>query len=983
MNTPPLTPSPAAETALVAAPAEFRSSRILDVADAPETPYAQHDPAALIRYWRAALRSDPRGAIAETGDRHGSSWHLISGLGPTIPSEKNQLELSIRLEALSPDFRKALLARSANEQTLALGWPIATGRKTGAPVVWPVGLLAADWRRTEDRLEIVISSDDIIVNPDWITGAARSFGWTERGLRDVFLNPEGGGLTGEDFLSRLREAAAGAIRGRVTGMPLASQLDPEAVGIVDIAGLFLPVDSTFTAGAVRDLDAIATWPPERLAHTALASALGLNHLQDIRITPAINTGPLNAEQIAAVRSACHAPLSVVTGPPGTGKSQAIVSIVASVLNVGGTVLVASKNHQALDAVETRLSALAPDAVFLVRTLDPIREVDRSLPQVFAELIAAVGKATRAPDDILLMRLATLARQREFALDLENERDALQCGIAELLEQIAARERHADVESAPKADRRPEPARFWLQRFLDRIRYVIFRPKVRASQVSLGASPSIQTLRVRLETERAGLMKLPVPQDPVALTQEIADLVRKTLPSVLSRRTSLAAEDRQTLIEDHDNLMLKGGNGAVPSHVAQAVVAHRPLWLASVLGTPKRIPLKDGLFDLVIFDEASQCDIASALPLLARAKRAVVVGDDRQLSFIPQLGVAHDRNLMQAQGLDPATMGRFAQSRLSLFDFAARIPGAPRVLLRDQYRSASEIVDYISGQFYGGQLRNASDSRTMKAPQGAKPGITWTHVATPSISDVGNVNAAEATAIVAHVRTLLVDQSYAGSIGVIAPFRPQVVALTEAIRSGLPGDLLDRAGMRIGTVDSFQGQERDVILFSPCVGPASAQSAVSFLQKDWRRLNVAISRARAVAHVFGDLAYARSGRISALARLASYATEPRPRRADGDFDSEWERRVYHALKARGLDPKPQYEIAGRRLDFALFGRDDIKLDLEVDGRQWHTDGDGNRKLSDHWRDYQLKSLGWRVRRFWVDELAQNLEACLDAVEHDLS
>lgn len=94
-------------------------------------------------------------------------------------------------------------------------------------------------------------------------------------------------------------------------------------------------------------------------------------------------------------------------------------------------------------------------------------------------------------------------------------------------------------------------------------------------------------------------------------------------------------------------------------------------------------------------------------------------------------------------------------------------------------------------------------------------------------------------------------------------------------------------------------------------------------------------------------------------------------------------MFHALETRNLDPKPQHEIAGRRLDFALFGKNGIKLDLEVDGRRWHLDADGNRKLSDHWRDHQLKSMGWKVRRFWVDELAKDMESCLDLIEQDLS
>jgi hypothetical protein len=83
-------------------------------------------------------------------------------------------------------------------------------------------------------------------------------------------------------------------------------------------------------------------------------------------------------------------------------------------------------------------------------------------------------------------------------------------------------------------------------------------------------------------------------------------------------------------------------------------------------------------------------------------------------------------------------------------------------------------------------------------------------------------------------------------------------------------------LKIATIDSFQGQERDLILFSPCVGPHSPTSGLTFFARDTRRLNVAISRARAVAMTFGDLGFARSGRSTALQRLAAKSTEPRQR-----------------------------------------------------------------------------------------------------------
>ena len=62
---------------------------------------------------------------------------------------------------------------------------------------------------------------------------------------------------------------------------------------------------------------------------------------------------------------------------------------------------------------------------------------------------------------------------------------------------------------------------------------------------------------------------------------------------------------------------------------------------------------------------------------------------------------------------------------------------------------------------------------------------------------------------------------------------------------------------------------------------------------------------------------------------------------------------------------------------------LKIDLEVDGRRWHTDIDGNRKVSDIWRDHQLKSMGWKVIRFWVDELDKDMERCIGLIEQELT
>ncbi|PZM07962.1 AAA domain-containing protein [Rhizobium tubonense] len=938
------------------------------------------DPNALLRYYRSALRSDPRGAISQVDDRHAVQWQLFTGMGPLTPEDGQILTISIVLEDLPDEFRKALVKREANEQTLAVGWPIAIGKKQGVPVVWPVGLISAEWTRSTAHLEISIDTDDIVVNPDWIKGSARGANWNESGLREVFTQAEGLGFRRDDFLSRLKEAVAGAFRGSISGQQMRIELDPATAGIYDIAALFLPTDSTFTAGAVRDLDTIATWAPERLALTALAPILGLKSPATVRATPVINTGDLNKEQIDAVRHSLAAPLTVVTGPPGTGKSQAIVSIAASVLADGGSVLVASKNHQALDAVESRLGGIAPQSPFLVRTLDPARDIDQSFDQILGLLVSEPTKGAADPDLVVRSKLSSLAQNRTRILDQIDEQSRLHSAIAELLERIEAQQ---GAVAEPELPIVSTPGTF-LSRLIDALfRAIGFRKKQTVSNEVVGDIATVATLKLRLSHLRSELARIEVKGDPVEITFEIGELARELLPKVLASKVNLSEVDRRRLGEELANLELAQSSGPLPQSLAADVVGHRPLWLVSVLGAARRVPLSESLFDLAIFDEASQCDIASALPIFARAKRAVVVGDNRQLSFISQLGIAHDRNLMQAQDLPISKMGRFAQSRRSLFDLADLTPGAAKVMLRDQYRSAADIVGYINEHFYGGQLRVAGDQNKLKVPEGSKPGIAWNDVPSPTAPMVANVNSAEVAAITKHLRLLLDEQAYTGSIGVIAPFRPQVHALEQVIYAEIGKELREKAELRVGTVDSFQGQERDLILFSPCLGYSSATSAVTFVQRDWRRLNVAISRARAVAYVFGDLAYARSGKVGSLQRLAAAATEPKGRVGEGTFDSNWERIVDAALRKRGLNPIPQFEIAGRRLDFALFGSGDIKLDLEVDGRHWHADTDGKRKLADYWRDHQLKSLGWKVQRFWVDELEKDLEKCIERVAEQLS
>ncbi len=160
---------------------------------------------------------------------------------------------------------------------------------------------------------------------------------------------------------------------------------------------------------------------------------------------------------------------------------------------------------------------------------------------------------------------------------------------------------------------------------------------------------------------------------------------------------------------------------------------------------------------------------------------------------------------------------------------------------------------------------------------------------------------------------------------------------------------------VDTVHGFQGDERDVIFFSPVVSAGANDNMLRFLRNHGNLFNVAITRARSeLVVVGGDRQAALDSDVSYLASFAEYARDLAPRDsrraalAEGgpeyppvdhpELVSEWERKLYHALYAAGLAPVPQYEEAPYTLDFALF-QGERKLDVEVDGENYHRNWDG--------------------------------------------
>ena len=98
------------------------------------------------------------------------------------------------------------------------------------------------------------------------------------------------------------------------------------------------------------------------------------------------------------------------------------------------------------------------------------------------------------------------------------------------------------------------------------------------------------------------------------------------------------------------------------------------------------------------------------------------------------------------------------------------------------------------------------------------------------------------------------------------------------------------------------------------------------------------------------------------------------------ESPWEKIFYEELLKKGIKTIPQYPASGRRLDLALIKKEsELKLDIEIDSDGFHRNPDGSRKIDDTWRDIYLIGLGWKVKRFWVYNLKDNMEKCVTEIE----
>ena len=962
------------------------------------------------------------------------------------------------------DFLRKLIGRQrrdARKKILWLGYPVmlrqvrgrgGRERKMVEPLLlWPQDPESGDFSFLQEP----------IVN----SRAVRSAGAADNILEEVALLAEELGLDAGDLppldelAARLRDLRPewNWIEALVPAplRPVGSLRSLAEPGIYNAAIAVMADRSPFTLGLERDLSDLQSVSDSDIAKSSLGVLLGKTRPSvadhDLLLEPA----PLNAEQRNAVRDALTEPLTVITGPPGTGKSQVVSAILVNAAWRGQRVLFASKNNKAVDVVLDRVNGLAArptvlrlgaralqeelaqhlSAILSSRpTADDRRAYDQTLSQLKLKGEAFNGKL-RAYEELVALRnrvdgLERIAEgSRAVLKDVHflNAAAVLESDLPHRVRVLAEGIRRAKREGAPLIDRVLWPMRKGaLSRQATEAALAVRQALVRFDGWPGGTEEPARVcalaeafIRAAQEAAsyRSALAELSSRNDPGTLAIEIAHETEgiaalsleawRLWSTLLPER--LDQEDRSALGEYTALLRLIAKTdeqgGTVDRKVwrrfyefAGKTTKALPCWAVTSLSARGRIPLVAEAFDLVVIDEASQCDIASVIPLLYRAKRAVIIGDPQQLRHITRLSQQREQALLVKHEVLTTPGASWSYRANALYDLAAaKVPSGSIVALRDHHRSHESIIRFSNEFFYGGRLRVATDYKRLKRPEG--PAVRWVDVKGRTVRPLagGAVNHEEATAVVAELRRLALEQRFLGEMGVVTPFRAQANLIEELIaRDDALAAALASRNFISETAHRFQGDERDLILFSPVISSGAPETASGFLRSQGNIFNVGITRARGALVVIGDATACRASDVEYLSAFAAYVAElakPRevvapevtelygteyPPVAQPRLVSEWEKVLWPALVKAGLRPVPQYDVDSYILDFALIRPNGRRLNIEVDGEQYHRDWDGELIRRDQLRNLRMIEMGWDVMRFWVYQVRDDLPTCVNKV-----
>ncbi|MGW6557124.1 caspase, EACC1-associated type [Streptomyces hydrogenans] len=751
-----------------------------------------------------------------------------------------------------------------------------------------------------------------------------------------------------------------------------SIMDSLRPGAHNAAVLLTPsgLERTATEGLVENLLQMST-RADRIPGTALDALLtggGDGGRGGSDATPVlVSPGPCNESQARVITSAMTRPLTVSTGPPGTGKSEVVAAVVATAVAAGQSVLVASTNNEAVNVVAERCDAISPGLLMRTGNSEALEAEAAKLEQLLAEPVEAPARgAATVAGDLRNRHVRAAEHEAEAArlvgeearlLELlrERERRAEELGLpVELLERAWSEGGSAALAGWEDRARRAAVARWhsfgrWrrgraLSAFVASAgeggagawpAWAAERPVPPELLLALaeaagveGALRSLVPGHLALDEEALKQARL---ESRAGLSEVSGELARAVSAEAMARGRSLMAQRLQAL---------RRRSGFWRSQ--RNLMAHLKGWAISTHSV-RQLELVPELFDLVVIDEASQCSIPAVLPLLFRAKRALIIGDPMQLGHIPGITAQQERQARVRAGLSAAQLEdhRLAYHVYSAYHAAAQ-HGEETLLLDEHYRCHPAIADVVNGHCYAGQLQVLTDVRRQVpaldpvGSDGPAPALGWVDVP-DGASALGpggrsSRNAAEAARVRETVDELLTRLPEDATVGVVTPFRAQKDALARV--------WADDDRVRVGTVHAFQGGQRDVMVLSPVATGNTPPRTTHWVSSQVNLWNVAVTRAKSQLITVGshDFWQGQSGLPALLAGrsevLGAGSSTDRPAagfgaRSRSAFREELADRLQDFLGRRGVTDLEREAVVGGHVVDLLFTVDGANTAVLVD------------------------------------------------------
>jgi len=533
----------------------------------------------------------------------------------------------------------------------------------------------------------------------------------------------------------------------------------------------------------------------------------------------------NKSQFQAVTSALSNRFSVIEGPPGTGKTQTILNIIANLVMNGKTVQVVSNNNSAIENIIEKLSSPKYQLDFIVASLGKAEKKQNFIDRQTGKLPNLSASINDHYDSTEFYEEVKLQSQKLAEIfDLQN----YLAGLKQELQAVSLEESHYIKNGIN------ETAGIILKRHFSSSK--LMQLLIECQQLIENANIPGIVGRILFWVRYGFKANLVLNETPASVEQEIQrryyEVRKQEIENEISEiETKLAKTNANELLNTFTSASLACFRSNLAKRYSgkkRPIFESDDLWknseaflkeypvVLSTTYTARSSLGKNTIFDYVIMDEASQADVATGALALSCATNAVIVGDTKQL---PNVVTSEQKPELQSifSGTGVSSAYNFVENSFLGSVFALLGERIPRTILQEHYRCNPKIIGFCNHKFYHDELiimtedtENALKLVETSAGKHAK--------------ERSNLRQAEVT----RDEVLPLIECSKSEIGIVVPYRNQAQTVKQIVND---------PAIDIATIHKFQGREKDVIIF------LTTDDIVTDFSDDPNLLNVAVSRAK--------------------------------------------------------------------------------------------------------------------------------------------